>query len=140
MQFVQDVYNPRLQDFNIDSKKTLASNQQHASAPAAEKAQQSRLEQELSAFAQHVKRQVPELPNGTEHLNLLLRHVDKLKAQAAGASGKQKAAYEAYLNLSLVDLLADAWQQRKKMLEQSLDVTVAQVSSSSSSSSFCSFK
>ncbi|KAF6265542.1 hypothetical protein COO60DRAFT_1697805 [Scenedesmus sp. NREL 46B-D3] len=80
-----------------------------------------------------LRRQVPELPNGTEHLNLLLRHVDKLKAQAAGASGKQKAAYEAYLNLSLVDLLADAWQQRKKMLEQSLDVTVAQGRSSHTS-------
>ncbi|KAF6263331.1 hypothetical protein COO60DRAFT_1624616 [Scenedesmus sp. NREL 46B-D3] len=71
-------------------------------------------------------RQVYELPNDRKKLRKLLRLVAKLKAKAAKACGQQTAAVYAYLDLALIDILDQEWQQHKEELEQSLDVAAAQ--------------
>lgn len=116
---------------------------EHAAEAAEAAAQQSRAEDdlflELPQWAQRFMRQVPELPNGRRTLLQLLNSFEAVKAKAAEASGEQKAAVEAYLHLALVDIVSQAWQQHMEELEQSLDMTAAQVRSrpttSSSSSS-----
>jgi uncharacterized protein (DUF2267 family) len=109
---------------------------QQAAQAAAAAAQQSRIEEELflqlPLWAQRFTRQVPELPSGRRTLLQLLSSFEDVKTKAADACGEQKAAVEAYLQLALVDIVSQAWQQHMEELEQSLDVTAAQVGSSSS--------
>jgi hypothetical protein len=144
---------PRLQEIMISSPNwTSGSRQtsystphqqqspaQQAAQAAAAAAQQSRIEEELflqlPQWAQRFMRQVPELPNGRRTLLQLLSSFEDVKTKAADACGEQKAAVEAYLHLALVDIVSQAWQQHMEELEQSLDVTAAQVGSSSSRSS-----
>jgi hypothetical protein len=142
---------PRLQEFMISSPNWTSSSRQtsystqrqqqspvqQAAQAAAAAAQQSRVEEELflqlPQWAQRFMRQVPELPNGRRTLLQLLSSFEDVKTKAADACGEQKAAVEAYLHLALVDIVSQAWQQHMEELEQSLDVTAAQVGSSSSS-------
>jgi hypothetical protein len=124
------------------SKQTTTSNQQQqqpssavelAAVAAAAAAQQSKIEEELflelPQWAQRFMRQVPELPTGRRTLLQLLSSFEDVKAKAVDACGEQKAAVEAYLHLALIDVVSQAWQQHMEELEQSLDVTAAQVRS-----------
>lgn len=71
----------------------------------------------LPDWAEVYRRQVGSLPQGLTALRSLLRAVEHLMHRAEHC-GSHSGVMQAYLNLGLIDLTSQAWQQRSAQLQE----------------------
>lgn len=77
----------------------------------------------LPAWAGRFRRQLQSLPQGEAELTYLLAAVDGLLVKASNC-GPHSRVLQAYITLGLIDLVAQAWQQRTAELRAQVCICV----------------
>lgn len=105
---------PKLRNVFFGSGVPAAELEECAASAAA--LQQNLNAESLSEWSQRFLRQVPALPNGQKAMLYLLSASEGIRAKAAEGAGSHTGVIQAYLQLALIDVIAQCWQERLEEL------------------------